>query len=57
MAFYTKANGKQVVGKGRTCYLGEYNPQTQVGVIFLGTSQKDVAHEYRFLPIFLHVEP
>jgi hypothetical protein len=51
-AFYPKANGKQVVGKSRTCYLGEYNPQTQVEVIFLGTSWKDVAHDNMFLPVY-----
>ena len=51
-AFYTKANGKQVIAKSRTYYLGEYNPQTHVGVIFLGMSKKDVAHENRFLPVY-----
>ena len=51
-AIYTKTIGKEIVGKGRTCYLREYNPQTHVGVIFLGTIKKDVAHDNRFLPVY-----
>lgn len=50
--FTTKTN-KVKIAKGRTCYLAEFDPITQIGVVFLGTSSGFTGlNANRFVPIY-----